>query len=65
MKEHIMCYNSGVHCLNNAVGECDLGDGKCIQWYCRKCIESIEVDLEDWEHDDSLIFCQSEWDKQN
>ena len=44
--------------------QCDLGDGKGIQWYCRPCIESIDVDMEDWERDDSLIFCDTEWKRQ-
>ena len=55
------CYNYGIHCMNPCVGECDLGDGKGVQWYCRKCIKSIEVDDEDWDRDDSLVFCDREW----
>ncbi len=58
------CHNYGVHCLNPCVGQCDLGDGKGIHWYCRDCIENIEVDMEDFEQDDSLIFCQTEWNRQ-
>jgi len=58
------CYNYGTHCLNPCVAQCDLGDGKDIQWYCRSCIENIDVDMEDWERDDSLIFCDTEWNRQ-
>ncbi len=63
-KERMMCYNAENHCMNPCVAECDLGDGKGVQWYCRECIENIDVDMEDWERDDSLIFCQTEWEKQ-
>ena len=62
--EKLPCFNYGVHCSNTVVAECDLGDGKGIQLYCRSCIEDIDVDEEDWERDDSLVFCNREWELQ-
>lgn len=56
------CYNCGIHCLNPCVAECDLGYGNGTQWYCRSCIEAIDVD--DMEVNDSLIFCETEWNNQ-
>lgn len=60
------CYNCGVHCLNSAVAECDLGDGKGVKFYCRGCIEwfTDDDDPECYEVDESLVFCQREWDLQ-
>ena len=54
--------------MNNAVGEFDLGDGKDVKFYCRKCVEEFscmeENDPETYEIDESLVFCSREWDNQ-
>jgi len=55
------CYNYGTHCLNPCVAQCDLGDGKCVQWYCRSCIENADIDEDNCKPDDTLIFCETEW----
>ena len=68
MSEKLQCFNFGVHCLNNAVGEFDIGDGKGVKFYCRKCVEEfslMEIDDPDtYEIDESLVFCSREWDNQ-
>ena len=68
MSERILCFNHGVHCMNIAVGEFDLADGKGVKFYCRKCVEeysNMEIDDSDtYEIDESLVFCSREWDNQ-
>jgi len=50
--------------MNYAVGEFDVGDG--VKFYCRKCFEELTVlDEECWEVDESLVFCNSEWERQS
>ena len=63
----LTCFNFGVHCMNNACAEMDLGDGKGVKFYCRKCIENADLEYDDpdtYEYDESLVFCQREWDEQ-
>lgn len=61
----IKCYNHGRDCLNNAVGEADMGDGRGIQFYCRKCMTDDDmIAAGDMEIDESLIFCSREWELQ-
>lgn len=63
---HILCYNYGVDCMNNAVGEADMGSGKGVNFYCRKCMTYDGMfDIEDIDVDESLVFCQREWEIQN
>lgn len=51
--------------MNSAVAECDLGEGKGIQLYCRHCIEDfMDWDSENVEIDETLIFCNREWEAQ-
>ncbi len=62
---YILCYNYGVNCMNNAVGEADMGDGRGVKFYCRKCmIYNSMCEIEDVDIDESLVFCQREWDAQ-
>lgn len=62
---HILCYNYGAACMNNAVGEADMGDGRGVKFYCRKCVLGDRLcEIEDMDADDTLIFCQREWDEQ-
>ncbi len=62
---HILCFNHGVDCMNNAVGEADMGDGKGVKFYCRKCMTYDDMfDIEDIDVDESLVFCQREWEIQ-
>ena len=65
-KGKLPCENYGHHCLNATVAECDLGNGKGIKLYCRSCIERYaEYDSAgDYEIDDSLVFCEREWELQ-
>ncbi len=61
------CYNYGVHCLNPCVAECDLANGRGVQLYCRSCIENEDFEYstdEDYEIDESLVFCEREWELQ-
>lgn len=61
----ILCYNHGRDCMNNAVGEADMADGKGIQWYCRNCMTNNDmIDVADMIIDESLIFCETEWEAQ-
>jgi len=45
-----------------AVGEFDLGQG--VKFYCRSCVEWIQFELADTEIDESLVFCEKEWNEQ-
>ena len=38
-------------------------DGNVHKWLCRRCVEAT-TDIEDCEPDDSLIFCETEWNAQ-
>lgn len=55
----LLCEQCGYY---PAVGEADLGCGSGVKFYCRKCM--LEAEEEDYEVDDSLIFCSAEWDRQ-
>ena len=64
-ESRIKCHNYGRDCMNNAVGEADLGNGSGVKFYCRKCMTYDDMfDIEDIESDDSLVFCNTEWEKQ-
>ena len=67
LDNRIKCFYFGSKCMNNAVGEFDLGDGKGVKFYCRKCCEELELYIDEpdtFELDESLVFCQREWDEQ-
>ena len=63
MRSQVPCHNHGVHCMNMAVAESDLGDGRGVHFYCRRCIENFS-DLDNIEPDNSLVFCKREWEAQ-
>lgn len=63
--ERILCHNYGVDCLNNAVGEADMGTGLGVKFYCRSCMTyDGMIEPEDMDVDESLVFCSREWELQ-
>ena len=64
LKGKLPCQNYGHHCLNATVAECDLGNGKGVKLYYRSCIEEYHGDMDEYEVDDLLVFCEREWELQ-